>query len=193
MALSAVALAILATLSIWLVSTSSDNTGQNKTTNQTGDNSNTQSKNASNSASSLISYTLPSGWTDTECIGDTNTILIIPLGKQKPLDCASGVKDWPIKIYIDPGNTTDCGQFKFDQQQITGHVCKSVFIDGHKTIRAATKYNEKSSYGKLTDVLAYYINTASKVVKLEYTDNVADRGDDFLGGFEELVASVKVK
>lgn len=139
----------------------------------------------------LITYKLPKGWTDADCVGKSETILIIP-NNQHPF-CSSDAAGWPMKITKDANTTTDCNQIKVDNSQVTNHICSSLFINGAKTIKSSTAYNDKSTYGHATKVSDYYINTGKGVVKLEYVDNQTVKTDDYQAGFDQLANSVQVK
>jgi hypothetical protein len=140
---------------------------------------------------SLITYKLPQGWTDADCVGKSETILIIANG-QHPF-CSSDAQNWPIKLTLDTQNTTDCHQITVDNSKVTKHICSSLFINGAKTIKSSTTYNDKSPYGHATKVSDYYIKTGKGVVKLEYVDNQTVNTDDYQAGFDQLAASVKTK
>jgi hypothetical protein len=151
-----------------------------------------KTSNTNSKISSLISYQLPDGWNSVGCNNPTEVILIVPQGKVSP-DCASLADNWPMKIMMDPMNTTECSQIKVNNQQITNHVCSSQTINGSKIFVASTTYNEKSDYGKNTKVSDYYVDTSNGVVKLEYADDLTSNEDDYQAQFDQIANSIKVK
>jgi hypothetical protein len=141
---------------------------------------------------SAISYQLPNGWNTVTCNNPTEVILIVPQGKVSP-DCATLAANWPMKIMIDPMNTTDCSQIKVNAQQVTNHICSSQSINGSKFFVSSTTYNDKSSYGKNVKASDYYVKTSSGVVKLEYADDLTTSEDDYQAQFDQIANSIKVK
>jgi Tfp pilus assembly protein PilV len=180
---------IAAALVLWIVfgKDSSKSTNQNT---QPAKTATTAPANAK--INSLISYQLPSGWTSTGCSNPGDIVLIVPSGKVSP-DCASLASSWPMKITIDPQNTTECSQIKVNSQQVTNHVCSSKFINGSKFFVSSTTYNDKSSYGKNTKVSDYYVKTSNGVVRLEYADDLTSPEDDYQADFDQIANSAKVK
>jgi hypothetical protein len=141
---------------------------------------------------SLISFELPANWTDTDCIGATETVLIIPNQDVRP-NCAIDLQNWSVKMVMDTHNTTSCSQIKVDNSQVTNHVCSTVPVNGVRLVKSSTTYNDKSSYGHATKVSDYFIKTKNGVVKLEYIDNLTSTNDDYQTGYDQLANSIKVK
>jgi hypothetical protein len=142
----------------------------------------TSSSAASADVKSLVSYTLPDGWKEGTCPSSSSTAYIIPNGTT--LNCSANPSS-PIKIYVDPKNSTDCQQLKpTSEQGIKKHICSSLFIDGHKSLKALT---EVSSGSTVSD---YFINTGKGVVAVEYTYT---SGNGFQEGFDQLANSIQVK
>jgi type II secretory pathway pseudopilin PulG len=135
---------------------------------------------------SRISYTLPDGWNENTCPAKADTVYVTPAGSS--LDCAADPSA-PIKIYMDPQNTTDCQQLA-NPQNVRKHVCSSLFIDGHKGLKASTEYLKSSSSASGMTISAYYISANKGVAKVEY---VYTSSNDYQSGFERLATSVKVK
>lgn len=160
---------------------------------QSGSNSSNSSNTApvnnatsTSNVKSLVSYTLPDAWTEGTCSNVPNTVYIIPNGTK--LDCSANPSA-PIKIYIDPQNTTDCQQLN-NVQGVKMHVCISLYINGRKSLKAATVFPQSSSYSADTTVADYYIDTGKGVVKVEYT-HTSD--SDYQANFDQLANSIKVK
>jgi hypothetical protein len=158
----------------------------NKSTNQTGTTAQNQPSKSSASARSLVSYTLPDGWSENSCSGAT--LYIIPNGSA--LDCSANPSA-PVKLFLDAGNTTDCDQLKpADNTGIRKHVCISLYIDGHKTLKASTEFAKSASYKTDTTIADYYMNTGKGVVALEYTYTSTN---NFQVGFDQFAKSLVVK
>lgn len=135
---------------------------------------------AGTEVSSLVSYTLPDGWTENTCADAAHKVFVIPQGTS--LNCA-GNPSAPIALYVDSRNTTDCQQLA-DVQNVRKHTCSSLYIDGHKSLKALTE----DSAGTTTS--DYYINTGKGVVAVEY---VYTSSNGYQTGFDQLATSVKVK
>ena len=181
-----IGLVILSVLAGWLIGRS------NKSTTTNSSNTTTQAR-SSNSASgadvkSLVSYTLPDAWSENTCSGSKGTVYIIPNGTS--LNCSANPSA-PIKAYVDSQSTTDCQQLMpANGQGIKKHVCISLYIGGHKSLKASTTYSSGSSYRTDTTISDYFINTGKGVVAIEYTYTSTN---DFQAGFDQLATSVKVK
>jgi hypothetical protein len=127
---------------------------------------------------SLVSYTLPDGWKEGTCPNAANKVFIVPSGSSLQCDSAAIA---PVRIYIDPQNTKDCQQLNAPQN-VKKHICKSLFINGHKTLQASTETDNTVS--------DYYIDTGKNVIKVEYTYTT---NNAYQTGFDQLANSVKVK
>ncbi len=136
---------------------------------------------------SLVNYTLPDGWKEINCNSTNKAVAILPNGV-KGANCDDNPNS-PIKISVDPSNAKDCNQLQ-NVQNVSKHICSSEYINGQKSLKAETRYNQDSPYKKDTTVHAYYIDTTKGVVKLEY---VYDTSNEFMMGFEQLAKSVQVK
>lgn len=139
-----------------------------------------------NDVESIISYSLPDAWTEATCEAKTEVVYIIPNGTT--LDCNANPSS-PIKIYVDPQDTTDCQQLN-NIQGVRKHVCISLYIDGHKSLKASTEYPQSSSYSANTTVSSYYIDTGKGVVRIDYTYT---NSNDFQADFDQFATSIKVK
>jgi cytoskeletal protein RodZ len=184
-----IVLVIAIAVILWLVF--GKNNQNNKSTMPNSQTTNS-STNKNSQINSLISYDLPDSWKTVSCNNASEVILIVPTGRVTP-DCASLSDDWPMKIMMDPKNTTECSQIKVNSQQVTNHVCSSQTINGNKIFVASTTYNNKSTYGKDTKVSEYFVDTKSGVVKLEYADDLASTEDDYQAQFDQIANSIKIK
>ena len=90
---------------------------------------------------------------------------------------------WPT------ANNTDCNQLQ-SVQNVKKHICISEYINGMKSLRAETIYNQDSVYGKETTIIAYYINSGKEVIKAELIYN---SDDNFRNSFEQLAKSIDLK
>lgn len=135
---------------------------------------------------SLISYQLPDGWKEASCPSAADVIYIAPTGTD--VDCNTNPSS-PVKISIDQQNSKDCNDLQ-NVQNVKKHICISLYIDGHKTLKATTEYLASSTYQKDTTVNSYYLDTGKKVVKLEYR---FDNGNEYQADFDQLANSVHVK
>lgn len=137
--------------------------------------------------SALVSYNLPDGWTEASCPDAQGSVFVVPQGAPE-VDC-SATPSAPVKISIDSANNTDCNQLQ-SVQNVSKHTCISEFINGKKSLKAETRFNDQSAYKQETTVRAYYIDTGKGVVKVEY---VYKDADTYAAGWEELAKSVQVK
>lgn len=137
---------------------------------------------------SLVSYVLPDGWKEASCPGTTGSVYVVPAGASN-VDCNANPSS-PVKISVDPANNTDCNQLQ-NVQNVSKHTCISLYINGHKSLKVETIYNQDSSYKKPTTINAYYINTGKGVVKVEYIHDPNDNG--YQAGLDQLAKSVQVK
>ncbi len=177
--LGIIILIILAGLVVWLVG---------RPDNKSNSTTQSQSNTSATSVKALVSYTPPDAWSEGTCSVASNTVYISPNGTT--LDCSVNPSA-PIKIYVDSQNTTDCQQLK--PASITGikkHVCISLYIDGHKSLKASTTYSSGSSYPTDTTISYYYINTGNGVVAYQYTYTSTN---SYRAGFDQLATSTKVK
>lgn len=170
----------------WLIgrSNNSSNNGQSSTSTQTASSNIVEGSNVK----SLVSYTLPDGWREGTCPTLSSTIYVSP--NNTSLDCNANPSA-PVKIYVDSQSTTDCQQLQpTDNKGIKKHVCISLYIDGHKSIKALTTYSSGSSYNTDTTMAYYYISTSKGVVAMQYTYTSAN---DYQIGFDQLATTTKIK
>jgi hypothetical protein len=134
---------------------------------------------------SLVSYTVPAGWVEVDC-GNGNLVYLLP-SEQSQQGCAlSSNPEWLISMSV-KDQYTDCNQIKPTQPH-KRHVCRSVFIDGHKTLQTSTEYLENVNEAAKT-VTNYYVNTGKSVVRAQY---VYHNDGSHLPAFEETANSIKV-
>ena len=158
------------------------------TTSTTSNATRTASSTPSAAVSALVSYTLPGGWAEASCTATAGVTYIVPAGTTA--DCATS-QPTPIQIAVDSGNTTDCRQLQpTNNAGIRDHTCLSLYIDGHKSLKALTEYSTASSYKVDTTFSDYFIDTGHGVVKAEYTYTSDSSLRD---SFEQLAKSVRVK
>lgn len=136
---------------------------------------------------SLVSYTLPDGWGEASCPSVSGAVYVLPNGSSG-LDCNANPSS-PVKISVDSGNNTDCNQLQ-SVQDVKKHICISLYINGHKSLKASTEYLPSSSYKQATTINAYYIDTGKGVIKVEYVYNSDNQSQ---AGFDQLANSIKVK
>ncbi|MDB5186380.1 MAG: hypothetical protein JWL85_903 [Candidatus Saccharibacteria bacterium] len=129
----------------------------------------------------LITYTLPDGAKEGTCPSAASTVYVIPSGAD--LNCDANPSA-PIKISVDPQGATDCNQLQ-NVQNVKKHICSSMAIDGHKTLKSSTE----QSNGETTD--AYYIDTGKGVVKIEYIHQSSN--NQYQSDFDRLANNIKVK
>ncbi len=137
---------------------------------------------------SLITYSLPDGWKEASCPNAVGSVFVIPAGTSGA-DCDANPSS-PVKISIDSSNSTDCNDLQ-NVQNVRKHICVSVYINGKKSLKAETIYNQASSYKKETTINAYYINTGKGVVKVEYVRDA--NNNEYQAGLDQLAMSVQVK
>lgn len=136
----------------------------------------------------LVEYSLPAGWQEGACPDGSDRVYIVPAGAV--LDCKGDPKA-PVNLMVDPRDTKDC-QHVTAPNGVLSHVCKSLFIDGHKTIQASTEYPKSDLYPKAETVADYFVDTGKGVVKIEYTYG-AKGTNSYQIGFDQLALSVKVR
>lgn len=136
---------------------------------------------------SLVSYVLPDGWKEASCPAAAGSVYIVPAGASN-VDCNANPSS-PVKISVDPGNNTDCNQLQ-NVQNVKKHICISLYINGHKSLKASTEYLASSSYKQATTINAYYVNTGKGVIKIEHVYN---SDNQYQAGFDQLANSVNVK
>lgn len=177
-------LVIIAGLIGWKLGKSDD---KQTTTPTASDTTATSTTPASNSdVKSLVSYSLPDGWKEGTCPGATGKLFIVPNGAS--LQCGS-IQIAPVKMYVDANNTTDCQQLQ-NVQNVRKHICKSLFINGHKSLQASTEYPKSTTYPEDTTISDYFIDTGKGVITVEYTYTSSN---NYQLGFDQLANSVKPK
>lgn len=181
-----VLLIISAGLLGWWLGQSNDSSNNNQPKDATNS---TPSNNASGAdIKSLINYTLPDGWEEASCPSGAGSVFIIPSGGGN-VNCSANPSS-PVKISVDAANNKDCNQLQ-NVQNVSKHICISEFINGRKSLKAETVYNQESSYKKNTAVNAYYIDTGKGVAEVEYIHDPND--NEYQADFEQLAKSVQVK
>jgi hypothetical protein len=138
---------------------------------------------------SLVTYTLPDGWSEDVCSKSPNDVYIVPDGGAS-LDCNAKPSS-PVKMYIDTGKTTSCQQLTpTNNQGIKKHTCSSLSISGHKTLKSLTEYSANNTYDTDTTIEDYYINTGKGIVAVEY---VYTSDNTYQIGYDQLAHSVRLK
>lgn len=182
-----VALVLTAGLVGWYIGRSGEPEKNNQATSSQQDTSTTTS-NSDSDVKSFINYSLPDGWKEISCASAPGAIYTAP-SKGATVDCDNNPSA-PVKISVDSANNKDCNQLQ-NVQNVSKHVCISEYINGRKSLRAETVYNNDSSYKKATTVDAYYIDTGTNVIKIEYVHDPND--SQYKANFEQLAKSVQVK
>jgi hypothetical protein len=133
----------------------------------------------------LVSYTLPDGWKEGSCAGN-DKVYIVPRGETLKCD---GNPILGISLAVDPQSTNDCQQLNTGQG-VRKHTCKSLFIDGHKSLQSLTEYPATSQYRTNTTFSDYFIDTGKGVAKLEYTYTTVN---NYQTDFDRFANSIKVQ
>jgi hypothetical protein len=143
----------------------------------------------STAVKSLVSYTLPDGWSEDVCSKAPNNVYIIPDGGAS-LDCNAKPSS-PVKIYMDSTDTTSCQQLTpASNGGIKKHTCSSLSVGGHKTLKSLTEYSASNTYDTDTTIQDYYINTGKGVVAVEY---IYTSDNAYQTGYDQLARSVRLK
>jgi hypothetical protein len=138
---------------------------------------------------SLVSYSLPSGYKETVCPdGDQGVVLSRNGDAAKACDATAPAPG--IRIMIDPRSAKDCNDLQ-NVQAVSKHICKSEFIDGHKTLEAETVYNDQSEFGTETKLKAYYFDAGDSVVKVYYLVSPPEAGNDLDAALRQVAQSLK--
>ena len=137
---------------------------------------------------SLVTYTLPDGWTEATCPNAPGAVSVMPAGAEA-VDCGANPSS-AIKISVDPSNTDDCNDLQ-NVQNVRKHTCISLYINDKKSLKAETIYTQDSSYKTETSIHAYYINTGKGVIKIEYIHHSDD--NEHQAGLDQLARSVQVR
>ncbi|MBA3758445.1 hypothetical protein H0X10_02325 [Candidatus Saccharibacteria bacterium] len=186
-----IAALILAALFLgWLLgrSSNSDNASNNNQPQPTSSQqASTTPSTSGEDVKSLVTFKLPDGWTEASCPNAAGSVFIIPAGAGG-VDCDANPSA-PVKVSVDTSNSDDCNDLQ-NVQNVSKHICSSLFINDKKTLKAETVYNQDSSYKKATTVQAYYINTGKGIIKVEY---VYEGSNEYQTGFDELAKSIAVK
>lgn len=141
---------------------------------------------AAGDVKALVSYTLPDGWQEATCPSAVGKVYIVPNASK--LDCNANPSA-PIKLYVDAQNSTDCQQLA-NVQNVRKHVCISLYISGHKSLKSSTEYPKSSTYSADTTVSDYFINTGKGIVAVEYT---YASSNDYQTGFDQFATAISVK
>jgi len=137
---------------------------------------------------SLISYALPASWQEQSCADADQYIYVVPSGAA--FDCKADPRA-PVSLMVDPRNTSDCQQVTAPNG-VLRHTCKSLFIDGRKTILSETEYPKSEMYPKPQTVSDYFVDTGKGIVQIEYVYG-AKGSNTYQAGFDTLVQSVKIR
>lgn len=141
------------------------------------------------SVKSFVAYRLPDGWDEASCSNAAGSVFVIPAGASG-VDCDANPSS-PVKISVDPSSSDDCNDLQ-NVQNVRKHICISLFINGKKSLKSETIYNQDSPYKKETTINAYYINTGKGgVIKVEYIRSSTD--NEHQAGLDQLAMSVQVK
>jgi len=182
--IAVLALLLLAGLFGWRLGRSQKQPGINQDSKSLSSENNSSS--TATDVNAIIAYTMPDGWKDGSCPGQTGTVFVVPNGSS--LQCGTS-SIAPIRIVIDPQNTTDCQQLN-TVQNVRKHVCKSLYIDGHKSLQASTEFPKSSNYPDDTTISDYYIDTGKGVAKVEY---MYTSSNNYQLGFDQLANSIHIK
>jgi hypothetical protein len=133
----------------------------------------------------LVSYSLPDGWSETTCPSVLGSVHFQPSSAPKT-DCGD-IPELRIKLSVISGNITECSQIQ-DVKEVKKHICKSLYINDLRSLKAETEYLDSSVYGRSTNVQTYYIDSGSGIIKAEYIH--AESGI-YQSEFDELTSSIK--
>lgn len=129
---------------------------------------------------SLVSYTLPEGWTEVICGEKEDIILFMPPGTAKP-GC-SGTPNASVKMSIDPHSTLRCDVHESSDNTVTQRTCEQTQINNKPALKLILeRQNSKDT--------AYFTEAGSYVVKIEHTDRFGGAGN-VEEGFNLLAKSV---
>jgi hypothetical protein len=131
------------------------------------------------SLKSLVGYTLPDGWQEASCDG-RDAVYVLP--HEVSLNCSADPSA-PISLSSSPQSATDCSQLD-SQPNVRQHVCKSLNIDGRKTLQASTTAADGNT------VADYYMDTGKGVVRVEY--RYSGTGT-YLEQYDQIAKSLVVK
>jgi len=137
---------------------------------------------------SLVGYTLPAGWQEGSCAGDSTKVYLSPPGTA--VNCDADPRA-PFVVLVDPRNTTDC-QHVTAPNGVLGHTCKTVYVDGRRAVQTVTEYPKSELYAKAETDSYYFIDTGKGVVQVEYIYG-AKGSNSYQAEFDQLAQSVKVK
>ncbi len=177
---------VIAGLIGWRVGRTTNQKFATNGSNATGSNSTPTADSSSRNVKSLVTYTLPDGWKEGTCPNNADRVYLIPGGTSLNCDADPSA---PIKLSIDQQDTKDCQQLA-NPQNVRKHVCISLFINGHKSLKSTTEYLSSSALGKEITLSDYYIDTGKGVVKLEYAHTSSN---DFQNSFDQIANTIKVK
>jgi len=182
---SVLVLILIAFLSGWVFSRNNDNaeqpTQQQPITNQ-------QETNTINtSVDQLVSYTLPSSWNTRICEGSEDKVYLVQ--NDTVPDCNVNPA-YSLSLSVDSQSRTDCNQLQ-NVQNVSKHICKTIFIDGLKTLEAETVYNQDSDVLPGKTVRSYYMDTGKGVIIARYIYSGGNGTDGT--AFNDIVQSLKLK
>lgn len=178
-----IGLILVAGLLGWYIGRPNDSPAVNQQTNS-GDTLSSQGSDTKD-LKSLVNFSLPDGWSEAMCPSRPSSVYILPGGEKVKCDMNPSS---PVKISVDPANYRDCNELQ-NVQMVSKHVCISEYINGKKSLKAETVYNNESSYKQATTINAYYIDIGDAVIKLEYVHDPSSNA--YQTDFESLAKSVQ--
>ena len=181
-----VALALAVGFIIGTKDTDNDKSRSNEVTEPSKKSENTETD-SDNDVKSLVTYTLPNGWEESNCDPSSGSVYFIPSGESE-VDCSEN-PELQISLSSTNKNITECSQIQ-DVEEVKKHICKSEFINDLRSLVAETEYLESSTYGRETFVKTYYLDSGSGIVKAMH---VSAANSSSLSAFDELVNSILAK
>lgn len=180
----AILLLLLAGTVGWLIGR--DRGSRSQPVQETSSDASGDSQQSSGRVTDLVAFDVPGGWKQAECEGVENVVYFVPSSTSP--DC-NDVPSSSISLAVDPQERTDCNQLQ-NVQDVSKHICKSIFIDNHKTLQAQTIYNQDSTVLPGRTVDAYYIDTGNGVVVARY---IYSGSGEHGTVFNDLVMGLRVR
>lgn len=134
----------------------------------------------------LVTYSVPSGFVKAKCGVERDVIHFI---RESQLPNCESVPTESITLEIDSSDHRDCNELE-GVDNVTKHVCRSIFIDNRRTLEASTSYTEVSTVLPERTVDVYYMDTGKGVVLAKYIHEEAAPNST---AFNELAYSLRVK
>lgn len=180
-----IGIALVAGLLGWALGNNKDAKDVNETNNTATESAKGTTNTDNKDITALMTYNVPDGWKEARCESVPRAIYLIPAGAPD-LNCDANPSA-PVKLSVDSGSTKDCNELQ-NVSNVKKHVCISLFINDHRSLRATTEYLENSEFKEATTVNAYYIDIGSDVIKAEY---VYANEAKYQTGFDQLINSIK--